>query len=123
MHLYLANLVFRIENKTERVAQFDEQLRLIKATSRAEAYEKALHLALEEEGTVNNVSGQALQWKFVGITSLMEMENLQDRSELFSNTRETAQPQAYAQYVKEKQQQLLCSINQYSNGQVTACLS
>lgn len=121
MNLYLVNLVFRIENKHEAVAQFDEQLRLIKATSTSNAYEKAMLLALDEEGPVKHIEGKTIQWKFVGITSLLEMENMNDQSEIFSNTRETALPQAYVQYVKEKQKELLYSINQYSNGQVSVC--
>jgi hypothetical protein len=119
MELYLVNIVFRIEGQAERIAQFDEQLRLIKAPSAAEAYEKAVYIGLAEEGPVNNLNGTTLNWKFVGIVGLIEIQELAGQSEIFSNTRETAVPQAYIQHVKEKQQAILLSFNQYSNGKVT----
>ena len=103
MELYLVNIIFRIESESERVAQFDEQVRLIKADSPAEAYEKAVYFGLAEEGPVKNLNGTTLHWKWVGVTGLMQMQELSDQTEIFSRTRETHDPLDYIQYVKEKQ--------------------
>lgn len=119
MHTYLVNIVFRIEASAERIAQFDEQVRIIKASSTAEAYEKALYLGLAEEGPVNNINGSILYWTFAGITGLTELSLLDDKSEIFSSTRETALPQAYLENVREKQQNILFMINQFAHGAVT----
>ena len=119
MNHYLITLVFRIEAAPERVAQFDEQMRLIKADSATAAYEKACYLGLSEEGPVNNINGTVLEWKFVGIAGLVEIKHLSDKAEIFSNTRETVLPQAYMDHIKEKQQALILSLNQYNNGEVS----
>lgn len=118
MNTYLIQMVFRMENKLERVAQFDEQIRLIKAPDSAAAYEKAVYLAMEEEGDVQNINGSIIHWTFVGINRLLEISALSDKSEIFSGTRETFLPEAYEDRIKEQQQELILSINQMNNGPI-----
>lgn len=118
MNQYLVNIVFRIESPVERIAQFDEQFYLVQAGTATAAYEKALLRAQAEEGSVNNINGIVLQWKFVGITRLTQLKNISGTEEILSNTRETHLPQAYVDHIKEKHEALISSLNQPNKLQV-----
>jgi hypothetical protein len=63
MNWYLAKMVFRIIcGDGDHTAQFDEQLRLVSASSKEEAFHKAQVLGVREEEIFFNNNLQLVQW-------------------------------------------------------------
>jgi hypothetical protein len=97
---YLVKIVFQIIcGNGNHKPQFEEQLRLITATSPGEATDKARQLISAEQ-----VSFEKVTWKFVAITDIYFFNNLLDGAELFSQITETDYDLAFiqAQQLKEK---------------------
>ena len=65
MNWYLAKMVFRIVcGEGEHTPQFDEQLRLVAAATKEEAFHKAQEMGQQEEDTFFNRKEQLVQWEF-----------------------------------------------------------
>lgn len=104
MNWYLTKLVFQISicgNQT--VLQFEEQLRIVQATSKEAAFEKATAIGLAEEGTVvNSSNGNLIHWQFINITDLYQLRNLIDGAALFSCVHEAEEAERYIKSVHKK---------------------
>jgi hypothetical protein len=63
------------------------QLRLIRARGPESAYERALRLGREAEHEYTNEAGEGVQWRFVGLGELAEIDDteLRDGSESLSS--------------------------------------
>ena len=84
---YTARLIIRCEVKglKEDSSLTDEQVRLIKAESADEAYEKALILGEGEEYEYINSLNEKVRWVFAGIAELEEIgKRMKDGIELSS---------------------------------------
>lgn len=102
MNWYLTKLVFRIyTSNDEQTLQFDEQFRLVKAESKAEALVKAKTIGREEEEEFENASKNTIKWEFIDVAQLSEMEELRDGMEVFSRTEEVEEPDGYLHTVKK----------------------
>lgn len=102
MSWYVAKLVFQITTGADRqVAQFDEHLRLIRATSFEQAFVKARLLGIREEDTPGNVTSQ-VSWEFVNIVELYPLQNLSDGIELYSRIHETSEAHHYITLVHRR---------------------
>ncbi len=89
MKWYLAKIVFRIiSGKGDHKAQFDEQLRLIEATDRAAAFEKAKTLGKNTEESYLNQEKEIVHWKFINVEELYHLHELQDGTEIYSRIQE-----------------------------------
>ncbi|MBT1702764.1 DUF4288 domain-containing protein [Chryseosolibacter indicus] len=103
MNWYIAKIVFNIsaENTTHK-PQFDEQLRLIAAESREEAFYKARTLGLREEDTFLNDNHNKVKWEFINVTEIVPVKNLEDGIELYSQIYETDEAKAYIHNAHQK---------------------
>lgn len=63
---------------------FDEQVRIIEAKDKEEAYEKALTLDKNEETRYKNSEGEMVEWSFEGLFDLEKIDKLEDGSEISS---------------------------------------
>jgi hypothetical protein len=103
MKWYLAKFVFRIVcGEGQHTAQFDEQLRLIAAASKEEAFNKAQLMGRQEEETFFNRKEQLVQWQFINISELYLLSDLIDGAELYSRIEERENAEAYVYTVNQK---------------------
>lgn len=103
MNWYLAKIVFQIIcGDGEHSAQFDEQLRLIQAPSKQQAFNKAREIGNTEEDHFYNIHQQPVHWKFVNVSELYRMEELLDGAEIYSKINEPENASDYKSLVNTK---------------------
>lgn len=103
MNWYLAKMVFRIIcGDGQHTAQFDEQLRLVAAGSKEEAFHKAQLLGGKEEELFFNQRQQLVQWQFISVSELYPLIDLIDGVELYSRIEETEDPDSYLKFIHAK---------------------
>jgi len=108
MNWYLAKLVFRIIcGDGDHTAQFDEQLRLIAADTKQEAFRKAQQVGRQEEETFYNNRQQLVQWKFINVSELHKLSELIDGAEVYSRIDEKDNAEAYIHIVNQKASTIL----------------
>jgi len=107
MNWYLVKVIFRIIcGDGEHTAQFDEQLRLIHANSKEEAFHKAQVLGMKEQDSFFNRQEKLVQWQFVSISELYRLDKLEDGIELYSRIEEKDNAESYIQIVHTKAEQI-----------------
>lgn len=110
MEWYLAKIVFQIIcGNGEHAPQFDEQLRLIAAINKQEAFSKATHTGKKEEETFYNRKEQLVQWQFINVSELYRLSELIDGAELYSRIDEKDNAERYIRIVNEKAESILFS--------------
>lgn len=103
MNWYLAKFVFRIIcGDGNHSPQFDEQLRLVQASDKKEAFRKAQEMGKKEEETFYNRRQQLVQWQFINISELYMLSDLIDGAELYSRIEEKENAEAYVYTVNQK---------------------
>jgi len=104
MNWYISKIVFQvIMNGKEHLPQFDEQLRIVAASSKQEALNKALLLGQTEEGSImNNQSQQLIHWKFINISALYQLKELLDGAEICSITHEPENAENFIDMIHQK---------------------
>jgi len=103
MKWYLAKIVFRIVcGEGQHTPQFDEQLRLIAATNKEEAFTRAQEMGKKEEDTFFNQKEQMVQWQFINVSELFLLSELIDGAELYSRIEEKENADAYIYTVNQK---------------------
>ncbi len=107
MNWYIAKIVFNIDvNDGENQKQFDEQLRLIAAQSKPEAYFKASTIGKTEEENFVSANKKSIAWRFIDVAELHEVSEMKDCMEIYSTTLETNHPDYFIQNTKLRAQQL-----------------
>lgn len=107
MNWYLTKMVFRIIcGDGKHTAQFDEQLRLIAADCKEEAFDKAQLLGAREEETFFNQQQQLVQWQFIGVSELFLLQELIDGAEIYSRIEEKDNVDGYLDIVHKKAAQI-----------------
>jgi hypothetical protein len=108
MNWYLTKMIFRIVcGDGDHTPQFDEQLRLIQAGSREEAFHKAQLLGGKEEEMFFNNNQQLVQWQFISISELYQLQDFIDGAELYSKIEEKEDAQNYIHVVHRKAEQIM----------------
>src|SRR5689334_8199041 len=103
MKWYLAKFVFEfVCGEGQHTAQFDEQLRLIAAGNKEEAFTKAQKMGKQEQETFFNRKDQLVQWQFINISELYLLSDLIDGAELYSRIEEKENADAYVYTVNQK---------------------
>ncbi len=103
MNWYLTKLVFNIEiEKSKSSSQFDEQLRMISATSQEEAFFKARAVGKREEVEFLNTQQKKIAWRFIDVCEVQLIEALNDGVEIYSSTHETEEANNYIRFIKQK---------------------
>ncbi len=107
MNWYLAKMVFRIIcGEGNHTAQFDEQLRLIAASSKEEAFHKAQVLGGREEEIFFNNNQQLVQWRFISVSELLRLSELIDGAEVYSRIEEKDNADVYLHIIQKKAEQI-----------------
>ena len=107
MNWYLAKMIFRIIcGDGNHTPQFDEQLRLITAGSKEEAFHKSQLLGAREEEMFFNNSRQLVQWQFINVSELYLLNELIDGAEVYSRIEEKENADAYLHIVHKKAEQI-----------------
>lgn len=103
MNWYVAKIIFRIVcGDGDHTPQFDEQLRLISATSKEDALKKAQHVGKKEQETFYNRRQQLVQWKFINVSEISVISELADGAELYSRIEERDNAEAYIDVINQK---------------------
>lgn len=103
MNWYISKIVFSISSEnTAHKPQFDEQLRLISATSAEEAFLKARKLGLSEEDAYVNDRNNTVKWEFINVSEVIPLNKIEDGAELYSNIHETDEAHTYIRCVHQK---------------------
>lgn len=103
MNWYIAKIIYRIlsgDNTDD--AQFDEQLRLIAAENKEQAFFKAQLTGAREEEIFFNASQQLVQWKFINVAELYKLGDMIDGAELYSRIEERGNADAYIETINRK---------------------
>jgi hypothetical protein len=107
MNWYLAKIVFRIIcGDGQHTAQFDEQLRLIGANSKEEAFDKAQTVGMNEEETFFNRKEQMVKWQFISVSELYRLNELIDGAELYSRIEEKDNAESYIHIVRSRAERI-----------------
>ena len=107
MNWYLVKMVFRIIcGDGNHSAQFDEQLRLVSAASKEEAFHKSQLLGMKEEEIFFNQNQQLVQWQFISVSELYMLNKLIDGAELYSRIEEKENADSYLHIIYKKAEQI-----------------
>jgi len=110
MNWYLAKIVFQIVcGNGDHTPQFDEQLRLVSAATKEEAFHKAQQMGKKEEETFFNSKQQLVQWQFINVSELYRLSDLIDGAELYSRIEEKDNAGQYIQVVNQKADSIIYS--------------
>jgi len=108
MNWYLTKIVFQIIcGDGDHTPQFDEQLRLISASSKEAAISKAQHIGKREEETFYNRKQQLVRWEFINVSEIYKISALIDGAEIYSRIEERDSADAYIHVINQKAENLL----------------
>jgi hypothetical protein len=99
---YLAKIVFQIIVGNTSNSQFDEQYRLVCASSSALAIEKANQIGRKMEGTFLNIQNEEVCWKFIDISAVHLLDLSADGAELYAETYEAEDPDAHIHTIQQR---------------------
>jgi hypothetical protein len=100
MKWFLAKLVYRILcGDGKHTPQFDEQLRLIHAENELHAFQKARLFGHREQDNFFNASKKPVLWKFIDVSEVHELNDLNDGVELYSRITEEENGDIYTKLI------------------------
>lgn len=103
MNWYLTKIVFRIIcGDGDHTPQFDEQLRLVAAHSKEDAFNKAQKVGIQEEETFFNKKQQLVRWQFINVYEVYRFSELIDGAEMYSRIEERDDAEAYIHTINKK---------------------
>ena len=110
MNWYLAKIVYRIIcGDGDHVAQFDEQLRLIHAENKEDAFYKAQLTGKKEEESFYNLKQELVRWQFINVAELYKVGEMIDGAELYSRIEEKDNGDNYTEVINRKAASILHS--------------
>lgn len=103
MNWFLVKLVFRILcGDGQHQAQFDEQWRLLRAPDGRSALKKAYDLGEKEATVFMNQQDVRIQWRFLGVVSMKEVDMDTEQVELCSCTQEPEDDLTYLSKIRRQ---------------------
>ena len=103
MNWYLTKVIFQIIcGGGNHVAQFDEQLRLVAAHDKKDAFYKAQYLGKKEEETFVNIKQEPVHWKFINVSEVYKLGELLDGAELYSRIDEKGDAGSYIAIINSR---------------------
>ena len=102
MNWFVAKVIFQIEGGESAYPQFDEQLRLVDAINEELALEMAHQLAYIYQDEVKSDKQQTVKWKFIAVTELEHLGNLEHGKELHYHIVEPDHIESYLALSHEK---------------------
>lgn len=107
MYWYIAKLVYQIlVNETTESDQFEEQLRLIRAENKQQALGKAMDLGEQEESLFYNYRDEPVYWKFLEVTELQPLPQLDDGLQLYSHLEQPEYTESYVALMQSKAERI-----------------
>lgn len=104
---FLAKLIYKINlaGKKENF-EYDEQLRLIEATSLDEALIKSNQVGLENEFSINNKNSNTIKWEFVDVLDIIPLPKLENGIEIYSITNVQENSNLFEKMVHDRAQKI-----------------
>lgn len=103
MNWYVAKIVFQIiSGEGDHQPQFDEQLRLISGENEKQAFEKASTLGKQSQDRFENNQKQPVQWRFIDVAELNQINDLTDGTELYYQIHEETDAELYIKWAHHK---------------------
>ena len=103
MNWFLAKIVFRIIcGDGDHIAQFDEQLRLIKASDPEHAYRKAVEIGEQAQESFLNERCNVVKWQFVSVCEMYKFSDFIDGAELYSRVQEVDNAELFIELMQKK---------------------
>lgn len=107
MQWFVAKIVYQIiSGAGDHMPQFDEQLRLINAGSRYEAFQRASEIGRQEQYAFKNQRQELVEWRFINVPEVNALDALGDGMELYSRIEEPGDANAYISWLQVKAAQL-----------------
>jgi len=111
MNWYMAKIVYRIlTGDGTHKPQFDEQVRLVQAPDKKEAFDRARWLGRKHEFSFTNQKQQPVQWIFIDIAELHKLPDLNDGTEIYSRLSEADHAGTFIDIVHGNAEQIRSSI-------------
>jgi hypothetical protein len=105
MKTFIVKLIFQIEmNEKVKQAQFDEQTILIAAKDMATAFQKAKAKGVTLQQNFKNANSVDVNWKFIDVTDLFEINSYKDGEQLYTKTHEAIDSNGFIKFVKHRSQ-------------------
>jgi hypothetical protein len=103
MKWFIAKITYQIIcGEGNHTPQFDEQIRLISAPNSRHALEKAHEIGMAGAETFKNTSQKLVQWKFINVEELYQLDEMIDGAELFSRIHEPANADWFIKMISKK---------------------
>jgi hypothetical protein len=103
MQWFVTKLVYQIVcGDGDHAPQFDEQLRLISASDKDDAWKKACEIGIQGQYSFKNQRDELVQWRFINVPELNALEMLGDGMELYSRIEEPSDADAYISWLQLK---------------------
>jgi len=103
MNWYITKVIFAITREdSQSKKQFDEQLRLIAASDKEEAFFKARAIGLAEEECFYSDNNKKVRWEFINVSEVIPVKGLEDGAELYSRIHETDEGSSYIHSIHQK---------------------
>lgn len=113
MSWYIAKVVYRIVcGNGEHTPQYEEQLRLVEASSKGEAFKKAMQIGIKEEVQFLNQQQKLVHWKFIDVSELYQLHEVADGTEIYSRIEEKDDADIFEVLVHAKASFILAESNQ-----------
>ena len=107
MSWYLSKLVFQIIcGDGDHVAQFDEQLRLISAETKEEAFFKAQEIGRDEQESFFNHKQELVHWQFINVCEVYRLHELINGTEVYSRIEERDDAESYIHIIHQKAERI-----------------
>ncbi len=115
MNSYIAKLIYNIHFENgSRTSQFDEQTIYFSARNIEEAYTKAKTHGKKQEDKFKNENEEQVEWKFIDVMDLVEIEKLKNGDSLYSTTHETNDSSSFIELVKHRSQVIQTKLLSFS---------
>ena len=103
MKHFLVKLMFNIDiDNGSHASQFDEQIRIVESYTLEDAFHKARTIGKREEETFVNSENKMVNWKFIDVVDVYELEAIKDGEQIYSNTHENSDRYSFINYIKQK---------------------
>ncbi|MBW8685152.1 DUF4288 domain-containing protein [Chitinophaga rhizophila] len=103
MQWFVAKIVYQIiSGNGDHAPQFDEQLRLISADNKQEAWKRASEMGIQEQYAFRNQRQELVEWRFINVPEVNMLSSLDDGMELYSRIEEPGDANAYISWLQVK---------------------
>lgn len=108
MNWYIAMVVYEIIcGNGNHCPQFDEQVRLIRATDHSDALNIANQLGEQEAFSFTDQNQRLVQWKFLAVTELLPLREMAHGAEIFNHIIEIDHPDGYREKILNRSNTIL----------------